>query len=662
MTPPQSDIERRLGAIATLAFGAVLMAWALTVDFAKATGNGFFSDGSTYYSLAYSLAEDGDFAFAREDLVRVWREYPSGPEGIFLKRGRDVHGVSVSASLPFIHIATSPDPDTTRLYYAKSFIFPLAAAPFVRVFGTNGFLVLHALLMTACFWCAYTFLVARSSPLAALVFAAAFLFASVAPVYMAWLTPDFFNLTLVLIAYFFWCFKEVAPEPVTARGRWTAGVRSDLIAAVLLGVATFSKPTHAMLMGPLLALLVLRRQWLRSLLIGGAFAVVAVGLFLMNLAIAGEANYQGGEDRSTFYSFDPDGQGPRLGGFPFQTEGHTFEATGMARETNRVPVEVLTSRDAVLTVFRHNLWYFVSGRHTGFVPYFFPGALALVLFLARPRQRPLWQWLTLVGGVGSAMVLILYMPFTYSGGGGPVGNRYFLGHYPLFLFLAPALSRPTAGLVALAGGALFTAQLVFNPFYVSLRPGEHTQRGLFRAFPVELTLLNDLPVNLSPSRSKQALGGDPPLTAYFLDDRAYNRERWDPQSPSLDAFWVRGESRTEVMLRAPVAREDGPGGAVDRSLRLSRLTVELQTGAVPNRVIVSTGVATQVVEIPAHDRRAIEIAMDDGIPYKAFPELPTNYVYLVSIASETGFIPMFEEGGRDSRFLGVFVRLVPIYE
>ena len=75
---------RALGVGATLALGLVLVAWAVTVDFAKVS-YGFFSDGATYYSLAHSLAEDGDFEYRREDLVRVWHEYPSGPEGIFLK-------------------------------------------------------------------------------------------------------------------------------------------------------------------------------------------------------------------------------------------------------------------------------------------------------------------------------------------------------------------------------------------------------------------------------------------------------------------------------------------------------------------------------------------------------------------------------------------------
>ena len=43
--------------------------------------------------MGHSLAEDGDMTYRREDLARVWREFPSGPVGVFLKRGRDVTGV-----------------------------------------------------------------------------------------------------------------------------------------------------------------------------------------------------------------------------------------------------------------------------------------------------------------------------------------------------------------------------------------------------------------------------------------------------------------------------------------------------------------------------------------------------------------------------------------
>jgi hypothetical protein len=656
--PIAGEFAWRVGQASTAFVGIVLIAWALTVDFARSVP-GFFGDAATYYSLGHSLAEDFDFEFRRDDLVRVWREFPSGPEGIFLKRGRDVQGMQFTTSPPFFAITSAPDPDSGRLYYGKGFIYPLFAAPFVKLFGTNGFLVLHAVLMTICFACAYAFLVARSAPVPSVLFAAAFLLLSVAPVYMVWITPDLFNLAVVLIGYFFWCYKEVAAESTMSRlGRWRQqwllGTRSDVVAAVLLGIAAFSKPTNILLIGPLVALLAWRRQWLRALMTGTVFAVVFVGFFAWNVAITGEWNYQGGEDRGTFYSGDPDGAGPRVGGFPFQTARHSFDTTGIIRETNRVPVEVLATPDALLHVFRRNILYFFFGRHTGFVPYFFAGAVAMVLFLSRARQRPVWQWMTLAAGLGSAIALILYMPYSYSGGGGPVGNRYFLGVYPVFLFVTPALTAVTAPLVAVLGSAVFTAQLVANPFTASFHPAEHVKSGPYRWLPAEMTLLNDLPMNVTPHKVKQPLGGVPPVTAYFLDDNAYPREG--------DAFWVRGRSRAEFMLRAPVVTEVMPAGDVQRSLRIRQLEVILETGDESNRVTVNTGRGAQTVDIPAHDARTLMLPMPDGVPYHLDPQNPMNYVYAMSIESDSGFIPMFWSGGGDARYLGVYVRLVPHYE
>ena len=64
----------RLGAAATAAVGVVLTAWALSVDFPKASG-GFAGDAATYYTLGHSLAHDFDFEFRRDDLVRVAKKY-----------------------------------------------------------------------------------------------------------------------------------------------------------------------------------------------------------------------------------------------------------------------------------------------------------------------------------------------------------------------------------------------------------------------------------------------------------------------------------------------------------------------------------------------------------------------------------------------------------
>ncbi len=54
--------------------------------------------------------------------------------------------------------------------------------------------------------------------------------------------------------------------------------------------------------------------------------------------------------------------------------------------------------------------------------------------------------------------------------------------------------------------------------------------------------------------------------------------------------------------------------------------------------------------------------MPEGVPYHLDPQFPMNYVYWIAIKSESGFIPMFSSGGGDSRFLGVFVRVVPHYD
>ena len=136
-----------------------------------------------------------------------------------------------------------PDPDTGRLYYGKSFIYPLVAAPFVWLCGTNGFLVLHALLLATVVFAAYVFLAARSPAPTAAVLASGFFFASVTPAYVVWMTPELFNLVVVTLGYFCWLYKEVAPadlprglrwlpRAVVRRGRRRAGWHGHLLQAV----------------------------------------------------------------------------------------------------------------------------------------------------------------------------------------------------------------------------------------------------------------------------------------------------------------------------------------------------------------------------------------------------------------------------------------------
>src|SRR5688572_10238565 len=202
LRPPSgfARLVRSPGGAMVLAGLAFFLALAAAIDVPRAA-LGFKGDEATYYSLTYSLARDGDMAFRREDLVRVWEEF-SAPEGIFLKRGSQLH-VERHSGFPFFGVVGTPDPAPDRLYFGKSYIYSLFAAPFVRAFGTSGFLVFHSLLLAMCTAAGYAFLVARGSrPTAAAAFAAVFIFGSIAPVYFFWLTPELFNLTLVLLGVF----------------------------------------------------------------------------------------------------------------------------------------------------------------------------------------------------------------------------------------------------------------------------------------------------------------------------------------------------------------------------------------------------------------------------------------------------------------------------
>jgi hypothetical protein len=623
--PPQAAaMTMRPGLIAAVLVFAVYGSVAIGVDFPRAA-IGIQSDEATYYMMGHSLAADGDLAYRREDLARVWSEFPAGPSGVFLKKGRTVRGVRMSARPPFVVFTTGADPDDHRLFFGKSFAYPLAAFPLVWLFGTNGFLVLNAALLAIAVLCGYLFLHARTRPGVAALLAAGFVMATVVPVYFVWITPELFNFTLVLAAYFAWLFKEVV-EPVRApRGtRWLLGPGSDLAAAVLLGIATFSKPTNVLLYAPIVVWQLWRRRWGRAIAGGVICAAIAAGLFAINMAISGDWNYQGGQ-RSTFYA-----------AYPFQTPDATFDV-GAPRARDEALTDILFDPQVFWINLRNNLRYYFVGRYSGLVAYFFPAVFALLTFAVRPR-RPGWQYLVLAGCLGQILFFVLSVPYTYFGGGGSVGNRYFMGAYGAFIFLLPPIGSVGWALAPWIVGSLFSAQLVLNPFVSSFRPGEYADHGPLRLLPVELTNVNDLPINTNPARVRVAFGEnpdlhDPPFQIYFLDSNAYQREQ-------DRSFWVRGASRAEFLIKT------------DRPMRHAAL--RLESGAVPTDVTVRVGRRSQALHLRPGETQNISIALDAGFPYQG------RFVWVASISSSGGFSPVFH-GGTDARYLGVRVRpsLVP---
>ena len=181
------------------------------------------------------------------------------------------------------------------------------------------------------------------------------------------------------------------------------------------------------------------------------------------MAISGEWNYQGGEDRSAF-----------VNEFPLQTAGSGFDV-GVEKETNEALTDIIFDRRVFGTNLAHNLGYFFVGRYSGLLPYFFPALFALAAFVVGIRRRPAWQYFVVAAVLGQMLTFIIGTPYTWHGGGGSVGNRYFMSAYGLLLFVMPVLPRSWMAFVPWVVGALFTAPLVLNPFYASFYPGSYAQ-------------------------------------------------------------------------------------------------------------------------------------------------------------------------------------------
>ena len=608
------------GLLLAALFLCVYGSLALSVNFPKAA-YGFQSDEATYYMMGYSLAEDGDLAYRKEDLVRVWREFPSGPSGVFLKKGRTLQG--------------APDPDPSRYYFGKSFIYPLVAAPFVKVFGTNGFLVLHAILISIVLLCSYLFLHARARAATSALLAGAFVMASVVPVYFVWIMPEVFNFSLALLAFFCWLYKEVADPARSPRATaWLFTRRSDLVCAALLGIDTFSKPTNALLFGAPIAWWLIRsvrgggvRLLTRTIVPAIAvFAVCAGGLFAANMAISGEWNYQGG-DRNTYYYE-----------FPLQTAAGQHEI-GQTKSREGVMGNIIFNPRTFTSNLAHNLEYFFIGRYTGLLGYFFPAMFAVATFLAAPRRRPGWQWLVLAAGLLQGIIFILATPYTWHGGG--VGNRYFFSGYGVMLFVMPPIESIAAAMAPWAIGGLFVFAMVLNPFTASFRPADNAKSGPLRLLPVELTLVNDLPVNTEPDHARIWFGdnggGDPGFLVYFLDDNAYGRE-------ADKSFWTRGGSTSEFIIKT------------DRPMR--RATFTLTSGPVAADVTVTIASNSRNVHLEPNQTTDVALAMPPGTPFEKEVQA---LVWLASVSCNSGFTPIFSDAqSSDARYLGV--RVHPVLE
>lgn len=579
--------------------GVVLVVLAIAaarVDVPRVAGP-IRGDQATYIAMAYSVAKDFDLKYRPEDYRRFVSLYGTGPEGIFLK---------------------SSTPSAAAYDYGKAYAYPVAVAPFVGLLGLGGMLLFNGLLLVISGWCAALFCRARTGrPLIGSLIGVAFVAASVVPVYGVWLTPEIFNFSLVLIAYFLWLYKEVAANAPA----WLRRPSTDWIAAALIAVATFSKPSHAPLIVPMVATALLRMQWIRGVAIAAVFTVAASGLYGINGVISDDLNYQGGTpgSRRSFYTH-----------FPFDAQNTPFES-GDAKLTNETNDEGILSPAYVAATLPKNIVYFLVGRDAGLIPYFFPGALIALLWLVRIRRSPLWQWMTALS-LGLAIIgLLVIAPASWNGGGGPIGNRYFLGLYPAMLFLLPAQVGFTAVLASWIIGLIFVGPIVTHPFASSRAEWLNPERWPLRLLPIEITLLNDLPVALNPDRWRIRVSKDPEVFLYYMDGRTYFQEK--------DGFWV-APGTAEIIIRT------------ERPLTALRLTLK---SPIDNHIAMTVGGKSWEGSLSKDSEVKRQLSPAPG--WHALQ----SYQVIWRITTERGFYPKdLNAAAADTRELGVFIS--PTYE
>lgn len=590
--------EKKPALTALLLIFLFFLGFSLFINLPAMYNNFLFADQAVYFSMGMSIAKDGDLEFSNKDLVRYYQNFVAGPQGIFLKRGTD-----------------------GKIFYAKSFAYPLMAAPFVKVFGANGFFVFHALLLGLVLFLGVTYFSLAQKPAASLGGALSFLFASVAGVYFFWISPDFFNLCLVFIILFLWAYKlkhRDEPPPGEPPGRFRNFLLSswsDYLAAFLAGIAVFSKPPNAALLVPLVLTPLLEKKIKKPVLIIAFFALSAAMLFGTNYLMTSDWNFMGGE-RKTFYNT-----------FPYEKAGVTFDNTGHVMTSEGYFDRFLLPPKFIAL----NLFYYFFGRFTGIAWYFFPACMFLLLFFFGRRRR--YQWLLLAAGAGEILIYIILMPTNYGGGGGSLANRYFMNIYPLFFFL-PGIKITKRHLTIIwFMAAVFVSQILVAPFQSSASPASHAKKFPIKRLPVEMTLVNEFPTNTNPYGFRVPIGTAPNEgMLHFLDDN-FNRKA-EPTG-----IWTWGDRTAEIILKTYFPVE--------------KIVVNLTNNPRKGNVIkVNVDGKSRKIKLRSKEKGKLEFPVRRGFRMKS------TYLHKLKIKASKGSIPYYEgESSDERRNLGVFFEL-----
>jgi len=554
--------------------------FSFSTNLPKRHRGGFLSDESTYFSITQSLAYDYDLKYTRKDIIRIKERFWIGPTGLFLKKGKN-----------------------GALFYAKSFAYPLFAAPFFRIFDVNGLLLFNGLMLFFATLMAFLLLKQLYSKKKSFLFSLIFIFASITPIYISWLTADLFNFFTMFAGLFFFFYKFKKPG-------WF------YLSALFFSSAVFSKPSSIIPIGIIFLTLVIKKQYKKFILISLISIMLSLSLILFLYLQTGEINFMGGE-RRTFY-----------GRYPFEKPEYTFENGYKMSADNYWKRFYISPKVAIL-----NLFYYFFGRFTGMFIYFSPAFFLFILFFFQ-RKIP-EDWLILFAIIISILVFVLIAPENYFGGCGSVGNRYFLTLFPLFFFLGYKNRIFKFSLLPLFISVLFLSGVYIDSFYHSTYTRYAGLSFPIKIFPPEKTQYQTLQTNENPRAFGKLLRhGQEKYWVHFLNDNFHSIEG--------NSFWTNSNRELELFLATPE--------------KVKKFEVELTNSPVKNRAFIQIESKKKRVNLKPHQMTIITFKKVNGLRVRK------RYVYHIKVKSSKSFCAYFNNpANNDKRILGVKIHIGVVY-
>jgi len=575
--------------------------FSFSTDIAKRQRYGFFSDESSYFSVIQSLAFDYDLEYSKKDINRIREYFPGGPMGLFLKKTKD-----------------------GKIFFAKSYVYPLFAAPFFRVFDVNGILLFNGLMIFFSLLMGFLLLRQFHSERKSLIFSAGFILATVIPIYIWWITADLFNFFVMFagLFFFFYPFKRKF---------------FFYLSPLFFSLSAFSKPTNILAIGAIYLILLYRKEWKKFIilsLISIVFTSAMAGLYMYQTDEWNYKLFMGGE-RRTFhgkypFEYPEDKEGNIKKGV--NVRPYVFE-DGFKMSFDDYWDRFYISPKAML----FNLFYFIFGRFTGAFIYFFPAIFVLLLFLFQKKEIP--DYFVLFSVFLGSLTYMILAPDNYFGGSGSIGNRYFFSVYPLFFFLGYKKRILKYSLIPFIIAVVFLSGTYADTNHRSAYARFSGTSFPINLFPPEKTQYDKLPTNENPRAFGKyvnfgnRLGQPARYWVYFLNDNYHKIEG--------NRFWTLKDKELELFI------------ATEKPVK--KFFVRLWSKIKRNQFSFSIEHKTIVGKTK---EGFVEISFENikGLKMKG------KYIYYLKIKSEKWISPRFEHKPKDDkRKLGVLSLIEPVY-